>query len=461
MGFRFSRRIGILPGLKLNFSGSGVSLSAGVRGAHLNFGSRGTYASVGLPGTGMSYRQRIGGTSRSYSAPAPALTEDQIKSIGNRENDQAAVKLFQEGTQNMAVSPEEARRYIADPRFKMMDPDTGRRLTSAKLETMIAANELKEKLEHLQVQLQTEAEEYQHLLNFWKPLPAIASAEEWQTALNKRPFQSQIQPPTPPDMEVEQAKLLDELTANEHTGINKFLPGFVARSDAKTDLIAAWPEREAQMQQQYNDQIQQYEQAVAAESGTWDETEAKRIDWVQKLLAGDLQEIDHTMAEVLTGLQLPFKTHCDYFLHEADTVCLHLDLPEIEDVIPETVKAIQKNGTAKDVRRDQAERQSDYAQLVMGQCLFLAAELFSYLPVTQQIRVAAYTQRPRIKESDPVDSYVLDVAFDRDAVKTFGSDDNLKAFFVRQGARFNQCADGELKRIEPPSWLQHEDYRHL
>ena len=61
MGFRFSRRIGILPGLKLNFSGSGVSLSAGGRGAHLNFGSRGTYASLGIPGTGLSYRQRIGG----------------------------------------------------------------------------------------------------------------------------------------------------------------------------------------------------------------------------------------------------------------------------------------------------------------------------------------------------------------------------------------------------------------
>jgi hypothetical protein len=34
MGFRFSRRVGILPGVKLNFSGSGVSLSTGVRGAH-------------------------------------------------------------------------------------------------------------------------------------------------------------------------------------------------------------------------------------------------------------------------------------------------------------------------------------------------------------------------------------------------------------------------------------------
>jgi len=419
MGFRFSRRIGILPGLKLNFSGSGVSLSAGVRGAHLNFGSRGTYASMGIPGTGLSYRQRIGG-GRSYATSS--------------------------------MTPE--------PRIKA-EPDTNQFYSLAKQEALKKAQELNARVEILSQQLQTEAEEYQHLLNFWKPLPAIASAEEWQSALAKKPFESKLAAPEPPDMQAEQAKLLDELTEQEHTGLNKLLPKFVSRSDAKTDFVTAWPAREAQVQQQYNERYQQYEQQVAAESAAWDETETKRIEWVQKLLAGDLPEMDHTIAEVLTGLQMPFKTQCDYFLHEADTVGLHVDLPEIEDVIPDTVKAIQKNGTTKDVRRDQAERFNDYAQLVMGQCLFLAAELFSYLPVTQQIKVAAYTQRARIKETDPVDSYVLDVAFDREAVKSFGVDENLKAFFVRQGARFNQSADGELKRIEPPSWLQHEDYWHL
>ncbi|MGA3180592.1 MAG: DUF4236 domain-containing protein, partial [Verrucomicrobiota bacterium] len=56
MGFRFSRRVSILPGLRLNLSGSGVSLSAGVRGAHINLGPRGLYGSAGIPGTGLSYR---------------------------------------------------------------------------------------------------------------------------------------------------------------------------------------------------------------------------------------------------------------------------------------------------------------------------------------------------------------------------------------------------------------------
>ncbi|MBS0396467.1 MAG: DUF4236 domain-containing protein, partial [Proteobacteria bacterium] len=38
MGFRFQRRVRILPGLRLNLSKSGVSASVGGRGAWLTFG---------------------------------------------------------------------------------------------------------------------------------------------------------------------------------------------------------------------------------------------------------------------------------------------------------------------------------------------------------------------------------------------------------------------------------------
>ena len=55
MGFRFRRSISILPGLKLNFSKSGISTSVGGRGATINFSKRGTRTTVGLPGTGLSY----------------------------------------------------------------------------------------------------------------------------------------------------------------------------------------------------------------------------------------------------------------------------------------------------------------------------------------------------------------------------------------------------------------------
>ena len=56
----FRKRIKIAKGLNLNLSGSGLSLSAGVRGASATFGKNGTYVNTGIPGTGLYKRTKIG-----------------------------------------------------------------------------------------------------------------------------------------------------------------------------------------------------------------------------------------------------------------------------------------------------------------------------------------------------------------------------------------------------------------
>ena len=56
MGFRFRRRIRVLPGLYVNISKSGVSTSIGGHGATLNLSKRGTRTTIGLPGSGLSWR---------------------------------------------------------------------------------------------------------------------------------------------------------------------------------------------------------------------------------------------------------------------------------------------------------------------------------------------------------------------------------------------------------------------
>jgi hypothetical protein len=64
MGLRLFRRVRVLPGVTLNLSKRGVSVSAGVRGAHVTLNSRGEVTeTVGLPGTGVFYttRQKLRG----------------------------------------------------------------------------------------------------------------------------------------------------------------------------------------------------------------------------------------------------------------------------------------------------------------------------------------------------------------------------------------------------------------
>jgi hypothetical protein len=55
MGFRFRRTFKIVPGVHLNLSGSGASVSLGPRGLRYTVGSHGTRTTVGLPGSGLSW----------------------------------------------------------------------------------------------------------------------------------------------------------------------------------------------------------------------------------------------------------------------------------------------------------------------------------------------------------------------------------------------------------------------
>jgi len=55
MGWRFYRRIRVLPGVTVNVSKTGTSVSVGPRGAKITVGPQGTRQTVGIPGTGISY----------------------------------------------------------------------------------------------------------------------------------------------------------------------------------------------------------------------------------------------------------------------------------------------------------------------------------------------------------------------------------------------------------------------
>lgn len=56
MGLRFRKSVSFGRFFRLNFSGSGVSLGLGPRGANINVSRRGVRQTIGVPGTGLSYQ---------------------------------------------------------------------------------------------------------------------------------------------------------------------------------------------------------------------------------------------------------------------------------------------------------------------------------------------------------------------------------------------------------------------
>jgi len=59
MVLRFYRRVSLIPGLRVNLSRSGASLSIGHRGLWYTIGHHRRRVTVGLPGTGLYWTEKI------------------------------------------------------------------------------------------------------------------------------------------------------------------------------------------------------------------------------------------------------------------------------------------------------------------------------------------------------------------------------------------------------------------
>jgi hypothetical protein len=81
---RFRRTIRLLPGVHLNISKTGVSLTVGGPGATINFNKEGSQTTLGQPGSGLSYRGDRGKWSQLGSADAasPLLRYGWILALG-------------------------------------------------------------------------------------------------------------------------------------------------------------------------------------------------------------------------------------------------------------------------------------------------------------------------------------------------------------------------------------------
>lgn len=93
MAFRFWRRLKVAPGVTLNLSKSGGSLSFGPRGGKFTVGPRGKRVTAGLPGTGLFYTKTVGGNRRGQTTNPDRDAERNAPSVGTR--DRLSLGFFQ------------------------------------------------------------------------------------------------------------------------------------------------------------------------------------------------------------------------------------------------------------------------------------------------------------------------------------------------------------------------------
>ena len=87
MGWRYRKRIKILPGIHINISKSGISTNVGVKGASVTFGPKGTYVNTGLPGSGLYRRDKISARDSTHQDYSPSVCEQTEITLSEKESE--------------------------------------------------------------------------------------------------------------------------------------------------------------------------------------------------------------------------------------------------------------------------------------------------------------------------------------------------------------------------------------
>jgi tetratricopeptide (TPR) repeat protein len=126
MSYRFFRRMRIAPGLTVNLSKSGPSLSVGGRGGHVTLGgSRGRRTTIGLPGTGLywttTHRQAPSRSRGSVATRAgQKLTLSFFRRLVTPADEQAFIdgcRALVDGDHGTAIAHLRAATHLADGAF--------------------------------------------------------------------------------------------------------------------------------------------------------------------------------------------------------------------------------------------------------------------------------------------------------------------------------------------------------
>jgi hypothetical protein len=461
----------------MNVSGSGASLSLGGPGATLNFSSRGARATFGVPGTGLSFSE--------------SLFRPQARQ-------QRGV------TQTVRVeSAQQFRDALHDPRATIVYAKSQRRLSASQLAA--AHRELARREQHAEAQREVariEADE-KAVLDSWREASEVVSAQEHASALHPRAFVNTEAAPHACDLAGAETILRERALENAQLSMPRstssrsagLLAGVVVAAAgaaaAGTNVVvmlaaivagvvlgyvvdrlnrnawmretgnvaqktgdADWPIERARLEQQHAEALAARAEREVMARTEWDDSERARVAWATALAHGDLPTIEETIFESLDELDFPFEANCVAAAEDAQHVFVGLDLPEIEDVIPETRFNVLKNGSLREVKRKAEDRNGAYAGLVCGVVLSVAATVFSAAPTVRAVTITAFTQRKRRGAASIEDAFVIETRIERQGFEAL----NVKASqpaetLGRFQTRWEWGANLVLKKIAPPPWM--------
>lgn len=466
MGLRFRKSVKIAPGVKLNFSKSGVSTTFGGKGFSTTVSKRGTYRNIGIPGTGISYRKKIAGrSSKSHASHKTARTRVSSSSRAGSAQPKLPAAV-QEWIALTGESNPSASISLSDTGEVTIEDSHGRVITDPQLISVIKRTpQYKQQMAVLVENQRKEVagkvddlnSETQSIVGIGGNSADVFSPEQFAGALEElepdwyEPAEFEEDEPDQDSVVMALSEEADKNVKGLPWKVKKlrqqyvednFASRFASKHDGwaarKESFDKAEREKAANLNAQFQDEYEQTKFALErAISGDSDYIEEQSSNW----LAECQQWIAHSELDI--DFDIAFEYHDD-----VQALMVDLDLPEIEN-LPTQVATQLANGNLKMKDKTQKTLRAEYAQCVFGLAEFVSSNLFNVSPVIETVVISGYTQR-RNKSGDLVDDYIYSIRFTRDDFYGVNWDrNNPEVFCMSFENRCNMTTTKVFKAIEP------------
>lgn len=354
MALRFRKSMKVAPGIRLNFSKSGVSTSLGPKGSKITIGKNGIYSNVGVPGTGIYMRDKISKNTNLKSNSSSnmhklkgnnALFENDISDLESYEGKDPYLEaeLINSCVDNI-INVAHKTPHIGNP-------------ISFPVEVFIAD---KPKFEPSQ--------------------KTVVYPVLWVVATIFLGVQLSL------------GVLLTLITSalaagfSHHKIVKKEQKGF------DSTILAQWEKEKLLFE---NDQAEKrHAFNCVVQKATENPTEA--------------------LEAVFNIIEWPRETNISFEV-EQDVALLDVDLPEIEDM-PKTRCIVRGRGYKKnliDEEISEAQRRKDYSKHIHGIGMLLCGSVFNTLPQINTVIISGYSQRISSTTGQVNDEYLYSVKVDR------------------------------------------------
>lgn len=353
MGIRFRKRIRLAPGIHLNLSGNGVSMSVGPRGASMTFGGRqGTYLNAGIPGTGLYSRQRVGGAPGSPRAQA-----------GYAGTSSVSIKISVEDDGTLAFRDENGNPL--DERL-----------------IKLAKQQDKDSIQNL---LQRVCDRINGEIDALEQIHVHTPSPNERLTYTPKPFDA----PKPAEPAPRKRGLLGLLFSSVRARIDK--ENDDAQATYQTTL-GAW-----------NQQLQQHEA-----------DEAARKVLIEEKVLTEVPAMETVLEESLMDIVWPRETLLSSEIRDnGRVVMVDVDLPEPKE-LPKKTASVPARGNKLSIKELPATRlQQLYMRHIHGIGFRIIGEAFYVLPKAAEVVLSAYTQRPDKATGEIRNQYVYSVGVTR------------------------------------------------